>query len=216
MTRAHREHHKVIVNHCISVMISRDESVFRHSMNVLMIARKITNKLGINGDMGYCIDIGSQLHDYGKISIPKEVLGKTTLFSKEEFTLIQRHPTTGLIEIDAASNALTGPHSKLPCMVTDIIVSHHERNGGHGYPNGIKSLPLPVEIVAAADVLAGIQEHRSYRNGIGIKETINLVLREQWSEPIRKILTEHPEMLELSENRKNVLRNQPELISMER
>ena len=107
------------------------------------------------------LSIAGLLHDIGKIGIPSEILGKPTSLSAGEYALVKEHAEFGyevLKNID------------FPWPVADIVLQHHERIDGSGYPLGLKGPQIIIEarIVAIADVVESMASHRPYRPGLGI------------------------------------------------
>ena len=99
---------------------------------------------------------GARLHDIGKISIPDAILNKPGPLTPEEYTIIKTHPVTGahIVEgLDSVRNVLP------------LILSHHERLDGKGYPNGLrgKEIPFLVRILSVADVYDSLANDRPYR-----------------------------------------------------
>ena len=105
------------------------------------------------------------IHDIGKITVPVEILNKPGRISDTEFNIIKTHPQAGyniLKEIE------------FPWPVAQIILQHHERLDGSGYPRGIKNGGIMVEakILAVADVMEAMASHRPYRPALGIEAAL--------------------------------------------
>ncbi|MGE4585162.1 MAG: HD domain-containing phosphohydrolase [Sphaerochaeta sp.] len=102
---------------------------------------------------------GSLLHDIGKISIPEDILNKTTSLTKEEYAQIKTHPEAGERIIS---------HLPLFKRYMPIVRSHHERIDGLGYPDGLKGdqIPLEVKIVSLADAFDAMTSSRAYRSAL--------------------------------------------------
>jgi HD-GYP domain-containing protein (c-di-GMP phosphodiesterase class II) len=101
------------------------------------------------------------IHDIGKIAVPAEILSKPTRLTEIEFGLIKLHPQSGydiLKDID------------FPSPIARMVLEHHERLDGSGYPNGLTGKDLLVEsrILAVADVVESMASHRPYRPARGI------------------------------------------------
>jgi HD-GYP domain-containing protein (c-di-GMP phosphodiesterase class II) len=123
--------------------------------------------MGLSADRQDFIRTASTIHDIGKIAIPTEILSNPTKLTALEFNLIKTHPQSGydiLKDID------------FPWPVADIVLQHHERMDGSGYPQGLKEddILLEARILAIADVVEAIAFHRPYRPAMGI----NLALEE--------------------------------------
>jgi HD-GYP domain-containing protein (c-di-GMP phosphodiesterase class II) len=111
------------------------------------------------------IRIASLVHDIGKISIPSEILNKPTKLSEIEYSLIKDHSQVGhdvLKSID------------FPWPVAKIVLQHHERLNGSGYPNKLKGdeIMLEARIIGVADVVEAMSSHRPYRPALGIDKAL--------------------------------------------
>lgn len=155
----------------ISYMVElRDPYTSGHQKKVAEIACKIAENIGLPKDRTEKIRIAGLLHDIGKIAIPSEILNKPTRLTPLEFEIIKTHPEIGheiLRKVDFLSD------------VAEIILQHHERLNGSGYPRGLKDqdILLEAKILALADVIEAMSSHRPYRPALSreeiIKELIN-------------------------------------------
>jgi HD-GYP domain-containing protein (c-di-GMP phosphodiesterase class II) len=114
--------------------------------------------------------MASAIHDIGKIAVPIEILIKPTKLSDLEFGLIKTHPQAGyeiLKDIE------------FPWPIADIILQHHERINGTGYPAGFKGEEILIEsrILTVADVVEAIASHRPYRPAKGIETALEEIKR---------------------------------------
>ena len=114
--------------------------------------------------------MASAIHDIGKIAVPIEILIKPTKLSDLEFGLIKTHPQAGyeiLKDIE------------FPWPIADIILQHHERINGTGYPVGFKGEEILIEsrILTVADVVEAIASHRPYRPAKGIETALEEIKR---------------------------------------
>ena len=146
----------------ISKMIdARDSYTSGHQGRVTRLALCIAQGLGLSKDQTSAIRIAALIHDIGKISIPSEILAKPSALSDIEYALIKGHPQIGfdiLKDID------------FPYPIADIILQHHERINGSGYPNGLKNkeILLEAKVISVADVVEAMSSHRPYRAALGI------------------------------------------------
>jgi len=135
----------------------RDVETFGHSRVVARYSQALAQILGItdNSRIDY-IRQGALLHDVGKIAIPDSILKKPDRLTAEEWEKIKLHPTLGYGLVKEI---------KLVETVGHIILYHHERFDGQGYPFGLKkdNIPLEARIFALADSLDAITSHRPYR-----------------------------------------------------
>jgi HD-GYP domain-containing protein (c-di-GMP phosphodiesterase class II) len=101
------------------------------------------------------------IHDIGKISVPAEILSKPGELRRKEFELIKDHPQTGYEILKDV---------EFPWPVAEIVLQHHERMDGSGYPRGLRrdEILLEARIIAVSDVVEAIASHRPYRPARGI------------------------------------------------
>ena len=140
---------------------SRDEYTAGHMRRVGQLAPAIARELGLSEETIHGIELASTIHDVGKISIPVEILTKPAKLTKVEFLLIQTHTEAGY---DIIKNI------KFPWPIALLILQHHERMDGSGYPQGLKGeeILLGARIIAVADVIEAMVSRRPYRSELGI------------------------------------------------
>jgi len=138
------------------VMLSHDPVTALHKMRLAALVRKVAEELGINNGLMEWLKLGALLHDVGKLAIPYEILNKTGRLSDSEFNLVRLHAKRG-IELLGSTN--------LPLVVNDMILRHHERLDGSGYPYGLTagSLKMKTRILSVCDVADSMISYRSYR-----------------------------------------------------
>jgi PAS domain S-box-containing protein len=147
----------------IAVIVeARDPYTAGHQRRVADLARSIATEMNLPDDQIDGIRVAATIHDLGKISIPAEILSKPTKLKKTEFDLIKEHSQSGydiLKDID------------FPWPIAKIVLEHHERMNGSGYPNGLTgdNILLESRIIAIADVVEAMASHRPYRPGLGIE-----------------------------------------------
>jgi len=148
--------------HAISMVTEmRDPYTAGHERRVATLAAHIARGLGLSADDVEGIFLAATVHDVGKIAIPAEILAKPGKLSHIEFDLVKLHPRVGF---DILRNI------EFPWPVKEVVLYHHERFDGSGYPYGLteKDIPLPAKVVAVADVVEGMSNHRPYRAALGI------------------------------------------------
>lgn len=140
-----------------------------HCERVAHYALMIAEELGLPEETKETIKFGSWLHDCGKIGVPEKILNKEGSLTETEFDIIKKHPRWGA---DVAKQA------NLPQMIHNIILYHHERHDGTGYPTGIKGKEIPLEsrIVAVADVYDALTSARSYRDKYSFDKAIKIMI----------------------------------------
>jgi putative nucleotidyltransferase with HDIG domain len=144
---------------------SRDPYTAGHQKRVAELARSIAKEMNLSPETIAFISTASFIHDIGKISVPAEILNKPTKLNEVEFTIIKTHPQVG-------KNILQGV--EFPWPIADIIIKHHERLDGSGYPNGLTGdkIPIEVKIISVADVVEAMASHRPYRPAPGIEKAL--------------------------------------------
>jgi putative nucleotidyltransferase with HDIG domain len=149
---------------------TRDPYTAGHQRRVADLARAIAVELNLKNEQIDGVRMASMIHDIGKISIPSEILTKPTLLTALEFNLIKTHPISGY-------NILKD--IEFPWPIARIVLEHHERIDGSGYPNGLKEEQILLEskIIAIADVVEAISSHRPYRAAHGIEVALDEVTK---------------------------------------
>ena len=147
----------------------RDLYTAGHQRRVTQLAIEIAKEMGLD-DRIKALKIAGLLHDIGKIAIPSDILTKPTRLTEVEYMLVKHHPVTGyqiLKKID------------FPWPVATIVLQHHERLDGSGYPEGLKDGDILIEarIIAVADVVEAISSHRPYRPALGISVALDEIKR---------------------------------------
>jgi PAS domain S-box-containing protein len=140
----------------------KDPYTSGHQRRVSDLARSIATEMGLAADRRDFIRAASSIHDISKIAIPSEILSKPTKLTDLEFRLIKTHSQSGY---DILKNI------EFPWPVADVVLQHHERMDGSGYPQGLKGndILLEARIMAVADVVESMASHRPYRPALGIE-----------------------------------------------
>lgn len=143
-----------------------DSSLYAHSANVSRLATQLAISLDFSEENIRDVCLGGLLHDIGKIKTPNEILYKPDKLTKEEFEVIKKHPLDGY-------NILkdTGVNEK----VLNIVLKHHEKIDGSGYPDGVVEKTLLEDIVTIADIFSALTEQRVYRNTINIQSAFDIL-----------------------------------------
>ncbi len=157
--------HKMLEGTVYSLALAierRDPYTAGHQKNVANLTVKIAQKLGLDEENINILFMGALLHDLGKIAIPSEILTKPGKLTPEEFALIKTHPRVGYEILKDVE--FVGP-------VKEMVLYHHERLDGSGYPEGLKGdlIPMEARLLAVADVVDAISSHRPYRPALGLE-----------------------------------------------
>ncbi len=146
----------------------RDPHTAGHERRVGKLAKAIAEEMGLDREKVQEIYLTGLIHDIGKLYVPAEILTKPGALSEIEFKLIKVHPEMGYKILEKIEFSF--PISK-------IILQHHERLDGSGYPLGLKNDEICEEakILAVADVIESMVSHRPYRAALGLKEALKEV-----------------------------------------
>lgn len=147
-----------------------DNYTYQHCVNVAVLSLILGIKLNLTKDELFKLTTGALLHDFGKTLIPKEILLKKEKLTDEEFNLIKEHTTKGY-DFFKGLNELS-PISRI------IVLQHHEKVDGSGYPEGREENDINrfAKIVAIADVYDALTSDRVYRKALPPNEAVEYVL----------------------------------------
>ena len=143
----------------------RDPYTTGHEKKVAQLAKVIAQEIGLSETQVEEIYITGFLHDIGKIAVPAEILTKPSRLNEQELNLIKNHPQSGYEILKQL---------KFPWPVAKIVLQHHERLNGSGYPFGLKGngIILEARILAVSDVVEAMSSHRPYRAALGINKAL--------------------------------------------
>lgn len=139
----------------------RDPYTAGHERSVGELAAAIGAEMGLPEATVKGLRLAGYVHDIGKISVPAEILSKPSRLTPMEFELIKGHPQSGYDVLKSVD---------FPWPVADVILQHHERLDGSGYPRQLKDgeILLEARVMAVADVVEAMSSHRPYRAGMGL------------------------------------------------
>lgn len=161
---------KILRQSCLDILTAlattleaKDPYTHGHSERVTQYAVKIAKSLGLSGDVIEVIEYAAMLHDIGKIAVSDIILQKPDKLTLQEWGEIKKHPVVG-------SDIL----GKLALLRSEqpIVLHHHERYDGNGYPEGLKreKIPIGARILAVADSFDAMTANRPYRNALTIEQ----------------------------------------------
>ncbi|MCK9196273.1 MAG: PAS domain S-box protein [Syntrophales bacterium] len=147
------------------VVETRDPYTAGHQDKVARLATAIAKKMNFSEEQIRGIQMAGVIHDIGKMYIPAELLSKPGKLSSIEMQMLRTHPQAGY---DIMKNI------EFPWPVARIILEHHERMDGSGYPNGRSNIDILLEsrIIAIADVIDAMASHRPYRSALGLENAL--------------------------------------------
>ena len=158
-----------IIESLVAALEAKDNYTSGHSERVANMSYKLSKGLGIRGSELDDIDIAAHLHDIGKIGVPDKVLNKNGKLLPHEWEYIKMHPRIGF-------NILS--KSKRLKDISKIVLYHHERWDGKGYPQGLSGIAIPIgsRIIAVCDSIDAMTSDRPYRKAMGFDECINEII----------------------------------------
>ena len=172
---------------------ARDENTKGHNLRVAELAVQIGRAMELPNDTLRTLARAGLLHDVGKIGIPDSILSKPGSLSPDEWTVIKRHPEMGHAILDRVDKLR---HE------AEIVIAHHERLDGSGYPRGLRGdqIPLEARILAVADTYDVLVSDRPYRKAMGRAHAVT-ILREEcgthlWEPAVRALLRSLGESVE--------------------
>lgn len=158
-----------IIDVMVMAVEARDPYTSGHQRRVANLARAIAADMRLPRDKADGLRMAGVVHDLGKISIPAEILTMPRQLSDIEFHLVKSHAQLGhdlIKDID------------FPWPIAEMILQHHERLDGSGYPRGLKGDEIMIEakILAVSDVVEAISSHRPYRAALGLDKALEEIL----------------------------------------
>jgi HD-GYP domain-containing protein (c-di-GMP phosphodiesterase class II) len=156
----------------VSHLRAWDDYTFDHSVQVAMLSILLGRELGLTPYQLYRLGTGAILHDIGKVAVPKEVLNKEGPLTPEEFELMKTHCRVGWDIIQ--------DHPSIMPTSAIVILQHHERLDGSGYPSGLKDrdIHLYAKITAVADVFDAMRADRPYRRRLNPRAVVEALTRD--------------------------------------
>jgi diguanylate cyclase (GGDEF)-like protein len=154
----------------ISVINAKDRYTYGHVERVVMYSRMLADKLGLNEEEKKNLIYGAYMHDIGKINISKDILNKRMGLTNEEWEILKQHPTEG-VEIIKSVDSLQS--------ISPVILYHHERYDGKGYPENLKGddIPYNARILTVVDSFDAMTSERPYNKRKSYGEAIEELKR---------------------------------------
>ncbi|WP_145950148.1 HD-GYP domain-containing protein [Paenibacillus sp. Y412MC10] len=161
-------------NHTLRVLSTmvevRDQYTAQHSSNVAKYAIAVARSMGLSEEDCRDIYAGCILHDIGKIYVPDDILLKKGRLTEDEYNVLKEHPLKGYQIIESFKELKSS-------TVQDIVLYHHERYDGMGYPMGLSrdEIPLAARIVSICDAYDAITSTRTYRKASSPVKAISII-----------------------------------------
>lgn len=154
----------------ISVINAKDKYTYGHIERVVVYARMLAEKLELNEEEKKNLIYGAYMHDIGKINISKDILNKRMALTDEEWNILKQHPNEG-VEIIKSVDSLQD--------ISSVILYHHERYDGKGYPDNLKGeeIPYNARILTVVDSFDAMTSERPYNKRKTYGEAIDELRR---------------------------------------
>jgi putative nucleotidyltransferase with HDIG domain len=172
----------------LSQLKGYDEYTYTHSVGVSILITSLANSMGYKGERLVQAGIGGLLHDIGKMRVPESILNKPGKYTDWEFKVMKKHPEHGL--------EIVKDRKKLSDFSRTVIIQHHERFNGRGYPYGLKGPQIDEVglISAVADVYDALTSNRVYRSAWPPQKALALIFQgadDDYSRRIVELFTKH-------------------------
>lgn len=154
------------INALITTIDVKDHYTCSHSEHVAKWSSQIAGALALSGIECDKIQKAAHMHDIGKIGIEEKILNKDGSLTREEYEEMKKHPTIGTAIVS---------HVPLLEYGIPVILNHHERYDGRGYPEGLRGdeIPLNARIVIIADAIDAMMHARPYRGSLPMKKIVS-------------------------------------------
>lgn len=173
-----------------------DYYTYTHCVNVLTLTISLLDDLGFK-DPKFLKEagMGALLHDVGKKKVPIEILNKPGKLTEDEWQVMKRHPEFGAELVERA---------RMPERGVDIIIQHHERMNGKGYPHGLigGAIPIASQVVAITDAYDAMTTNRCYQKAMKPFEAMRIITQEMKGHYNPKVVETFIQMLNVKEREK--------------
>ena len=176
-----------LVSCLISIEEAKDAYTAHHSDRVQELSCMLARALGLSDATQHLISDAALLHDIGKVGVSDAILGKPSRLTDEEFAVIKQHPVIG---------AKILMQSNYTQELVQIVLHHHERYDGRGYPEGLvgDDIPIGARIIAIADSIDAMTSRRCYRDAMSLefcREEIEKNVGVMYDPAIAKVALDH-------------------------
>jgi diguanylate cyclase (GGDEF)-like protein/putative nucleotidyltransferase with HDIG domain len=144
---------------------AKDHYTYGHSNNVAVLSEALARRAGFNDEQIETVKNAGLLHDIGKVGVPESVLSKPGFLTPDEYEIMQGHVVQSINIIKHIPNLID---------TVPVVISHHERYDGKGYPRGIKgeSIPILGRVICIADSFDAMTTDRPYRKGLSLEQAV--------------------------------------------
>ena len=168
--------------YCMTELMGTDMYTYHHCAEVAILSMLVTKSLGLNQNFIHKVGVGALLHDIGKMKVDSGILNKAEALNADELEIIRRHPRIGYDMLKDSANI--SPISR------QIVLLHHEKLNGVGYPLGLKAeeIPVHVRVVTMCDIFNAITSNRPYMKRINADMALEVLRAETVYELDREVL----------------------------
>lgn len=143
-----------------------DDMLYTHSIRVSKLATQLSIAMNLQPELVYKICVAGLLHDLGKVNTPKTILYKPGSLTDEEFEIIKRHTVDGYNFCK---------QSGVDEEICNMVLKHHVKKDGRGYPTGFTEKTLPEEIITVADIFSALSEKRTYHSALEYRQALDFI-----------------------------------------
>src|SRR6201998_330235 len=150
---------------------AKDQTTGEHLQRVRIYAMELAKELGLGEDETEALRAASVLQDIGKLAVPEHIISKPGKLTPEEFDKMKIHPIVGAEILEQV---------EFPYPVVPIVLAHHEKWDGSGYPSGLKGeeIPMGARILSAVDCLDALASDRQSRRALNLDDAMAVVMGE--------------------------------------
>jgi putative nucleotidyltransferase with HDIG domain len=165
-----RERRCKVLQRLAAMLEAKDAYTLGHSRRVTRHAERIGREMGLPREDLARVRIAASVHDIGKVHTPRHILTKPANLTEEEFAVMKRHPVDGARMVAE----LADPE------ITAMVLHHHERLDGSGYPDGLRGeeIPLGARIISVADIFDAVTSSRAYQGARKHQRALDVVSEE--------------------------------------
>lgn len=168
---------RVEVLRWLMTLTRHDGYTYSHSLNVMVFGTALAVSMEANPEWVRRLALGLAVHDIGKSRVPPDVINEPGKLSPAQWVQMKRHPALGIEVLEEAGVPLDP-------VVTSVVIAHHERSDGRGYPKHLRGpdIPLAARICAVADVFDALTTDRSYRDALCTYDGLQVMVDEMGRE----------------------------------
>lgn len=163
---------------------AKDAYTDNHTRRVADLAIALGKKVSLSPEQLRNVEVGAMIHDIGKVATPESILNKPGALTSEEFEVMKSHPEAGA--------KIIKPITALG-KASELVLSHHEKLDGSGYPQGLLADAISIEtrIVTIADIFDALYTDRPYRKGMSLEKSLSIIKEDADRGKLDPILVEH-------------------------